>query len=32
VAHRKQLALGAKIEIKNDRVRYNIYKMKKILL
>jgi hypothetical protein len=26
------LALGAKIEIKNDRVRYNLFKMKKVLL
>lgn len=26
------LALGARIEIKSDRVRYNIFKMKKILL
>jgi hypothetical protein len=32
VAHRKKLALGAKFEIKNDRVRYNVYKMKKLLL
>lgn len=32
VAHRKKLAMGAKIEIKNDRVRYNVYKMKKVLL
>lgn len=32
VAHRKQLALGAQAEIKNERVRYNIWKMKKVLL
>lgn len=32
MAHRKMLALGARIEIKSDRVRYNIFKMKKILL
>lgn len=32
VAHRKKLALGAQAEIKNERVRYNLWKMKKLLL
>lgn len=32
VAHRKKLALGAQVEIKNERVRYNLWRMKKILL
>jgi len=32
VAHRKRLALGAQNEIKNERVRYNLWKLKKMLL
>lgn len=32
VAHRRQLAQGHRIELKNDRVRYNLFKIKKILL
>lgn len=32
VAHRKKLALGAQVEIKNERVRYNLWRMKKLLL
>jgi hypothetical protein len=32
VAHRKKLALGAQVEIKNERVRYNLWKIKNMLL
>ncbi len=32
VAHRKKLALGAQAEIKNERVKYNLWKIKKMLL
>jgi hypothetical protein len=32
VAHRRKLALGAQAEIKSERVRYNLWKIKNMLL